>query len=129
MHPTLKIFIAIIAGAVIGGFVNMGIIVLGHEYAPLPKQLAEMTNDDWTFTLLTFPFLAHAIGTFVGGLIAGAIYREKAVMLGIFIGCFFLIGGTMMVFQVESPNSFILVDLIFAYIPMGYLAGKILQKK
>ena len=44
------------------------------------------------------------------------------------IGCFFSLGGIMMVFMLPgTPTWFIALDLIVAYIPMGYLATKILK--
>ena len=41
------------------------------------------------------------------------------------IGVFFLIGGTMSVFMLPAPVWFEILDLSLAYIPMGWLGGKL----
>ena len=56
---------------------------------------------------------------------AKADYNDKFA-LG--IGVFFLLGGITMVFILPSPTWFNALDLSLAYIPMGYLAGKLATK-
>ncbi|NPD46502.1 hypothetical protein [Lentimicrobium sp. S6] len=75
------------------------------------------------------PFLAHALGAFVGALIAGLIAATHKMTFALSIGLVFLIGGIMMVLSVPSPTWFIVVDLVLAYIPMAYFAGKMTTNK
>ena len=74
------------------------------------------------------PFLAHAIGTFVGTLITSLIAISFRIYLAIGVGCFFLVGGIMMIMILPTPLWFICLDLILCYIPMAllgwYLNGK-----
>jgi hypothetical protein len=44
------------------------------------------------------------------------------------IGGWNLFGGIMAATMIPAPLWFILVDLILAYIPMAYLAGKLVTK-
>jgi len=45
------------------------------------------------------------------------------------IGIFFLAGGIANIFMLPSPTWFSVVDLVVAYIPMGYLGGIVAVKK
>ncbi len=42
-------------------------------------------------------------------------------VLALFVGGPFLLGGIMMLMMLPSPMWFIILDLVLAYIPMGYL--------
>ncbi|EMG10421.1 hypothetical protein LEP1GSC151_5427 [Leptospira interrogans serovar Grippotyphosa str. LT2186] len=44
------------------------------------------------------------------------------------IGFLFLIGGIANVMMLPSPLWFTVLDLVGAYLPMGYLAGTLLRK-
>lgn len=74
------------------------------------------------------PFLAHALGTFVGAFLAAKIAFHK-LFAGIFIGAFFLIGGIANSFMLPAPTWFVVVDVVFAYLPVAFLATKFAPKK
>ncbi|WP_343535577.1 hypothetical protein [Pedobacter sp.] len=131
MNPILKNILAVIAGLVIGSMVNMAIIMVSQSIIPLPAGADNTTVEGLKASMhlfepkhYIFPFLAHAIGTFVGAYICARIAAHKMV-LAMFIGLFFLAGGVYMVMMVPSPIWFTLVDLIGAYLPVAYFAGKI----
>jgi hypothetical protein len=44
------------------------------------------------------------------------------------IGLFFLIGGITSVYMLPSPVWYTVLDLVGAYLPMGYLGGKLAGK-
>jgi hypothetical protein len=71
------------------------------------------------------PFLAHALGTFVGAFIAAKIAATSKMIIAIAIGIVFMIGGIMMVMMLPSPLWFDATDLVLAYIPMAYLGAKL----
>lgn len=131
MNPILKNILAVIAGLVIGSMVNTAIIMVSQSIIPLPAGADNTTVEGLKASMhlfepkhYIFPFLAHAIGTFVGAYICARIAAHKMV-LAMFIGLFFLAGGVYMVMMVPSPIWFTLVDLIGAYLPVAYFAGKI----
>jgi len=131
----MKIFINIIAvvlGLVIGMVVNMLIIKYGSVLIPNPDGYIN-TNEEGmraTMHLLTpkhfiIPWLAHALGTLSGAIIAFKIARIHQFYMASIVSLFFLVGGTYMVIILPSPTWFNIVDLGLAYIPMAWIANKI----
>jgi peptidoglycan/LPS O-acetylase OafA/YrhL len=71
-----------------------------------------------------FPFLAHALGTLAGAFLAAKLAANNKKQFALGIGVFSLLGGIAAVYMLPAPMWFNMVDLIGAYIPMAYLAGK-----
>jgi hypothetical protein len=69
------------------------------------------------------PWLAHALGTLVGAFTAAKVAAGHKMKLALGIGILFLLGGIMMVSMVGGPVWFAALDLIGAYLPMGFLGG------
>lgn len=135
MNPIIRNVLAVIAGVILGGIVNMGIITISGSIIPPPEGADTSTTEGLKAAMLLFeprhfimPFLAHALGTFVGALIAALIAIKHKMKLALLIGAFFLIGGIMMVMMVPSPTWFTVLDLALAYIPMAWLGGRIATK-
>ena len=76
-----------------------------------------------------FPFMAHAIGTFAGAFIAAKISKINKKRNAIIVGLLFLVGGASDIFLLPTPLWFAICDLIGAYLPMAYIAGKFAIKK
>ncbi|HRJ31360.1 MAG TPA: hypothetical protein PLV21_02320 [Cyclobacteriaceae bacterium] len=132
MNPILKNTIAVVAGIVVGSFVNMGIIMISGSIIPPPAGADVTTMEGLKESLhlfeprhFIFPFLAHALGTLVGAFVAAKIAATYRITFAIIIGCVFLIGGITNVIMLPSPFWFTLLDLGGAYFPMGYLGGKL----
>ncbi len=135
MNPIIKNILAVIAGAVIGSIVNLLFVNLGPMVIPPPEGADVTTMEGLAATMhlfeprhFIFPFLAHSIGTLVGAVIAAMIAANRKQTYAIVIGVFFLAGGTANVFMLPTPGWYIAVDLIFAYIPMGWLGYRLYQK-
>lgn len=133
MKPILRNILAIIAGLFIGSVVNMGIILISCNFITPPAGVDMTTEEGLKVGMhllepkhFIFPFLAHAIGTFVGAYIAARISTKK-VLFAMIIGAIFLSGGIYMVAILPSPIWFTLVDLLGAYLPVAYFAGKIAE--
>ncbi len=137
MNSFLRNTLAVLAGLVIGSVVNMSILLISSSIIPAPNGIDVSTTEGLKAALplfepkhFLFPFLAHAIGTFAGALTAALIAIKHKTKLAFGIGAFFLFGGIVTnFFTLPSPTWFSLADLIFAYIPMAYLASKIAVKK
>lgn len=130
MSPILKNTLAVIAGLVIGSFVNMAIIIVGPMVIPLPDGVDMSDMDKFAENLKLFkpanfiaPWLAHALGTLVGATIAAKLAASHKLKFAIGISVFFLMGGIMMVSTYGGPMWFAALDLIGAYLPMGLLGG------
>jgi hypothetical protein len=136
MKPILKNTLAILSGLIIGSIVNMAIITYGPIIIPPPIG-ADVTTEEGLKTAMTLfepkhfimPFLAHAIGTFVGAFLTYNIAANYKLLLTYILALFFLAGGIYMVFILPSPLWFSAIDLIAAYIPMAYLAIKLNKKR
>ena len=132
MNPILKNILAVIAGVVIGSVVNMGIITLSPSIIPPPEgvNVTDMESLKASMHLFEpkhfiFPFLAHALGTLAGAFVAALIAATNKMRFALGVGIFFLIGGIANVFMLPSPAWFTVLDLAGAYLPMGWLGGKL----
>ncbi len=136
MNSIIKNSLAVVAGIVIGSVVNMGIITISGSIIPPPNGADVNTTEGLQASMhlfepkhFIFPFLAHALGTFVGAFFAALIAATHKIKFALAIGIFFLIGGIASVFILPSPTWYTIVDLVGAYIPISYVAGKLAIKK
>ncbi|GGG57502.1 hypothetical protein [Bizionia arctica] len=136
MNITVKNMLAVVAGLVIGSIVNMGLISISGSIIPPPEGVDNTTMEGLKESMhlfqskhFIFPFLAHALGTLVGAIIAAKIAATHKITFALVIGVFFLIGGIVSVVMLPSPTWFSILDLVGAYIPMAWLGGKIAIKK
>ncbi|MEO0528883.1 MAG: hypothetical protein AAFZ89_16745, partial [Bacteroidota bacterium] len=79
------------------------------------------------FKYFIFPFLAHALGTLIGAIIAGLIAARHKMTFSMVIGGFFLLGGIIVNIMLPGPIWFAVLDIAVAYIPMAWIGGKIAQ--
>lgn len=135
MNPILKNVLAVVAGVIIGSMVNMGIIMISGSIIPPPEGGDITTMEGLKSTMhlfepkhFIFPFLAHALGTLVGAFVAAIIAAGKKMLTALLVGLFFLIGGTVNIAMLGGPMWFTALDIIVAYMPMGYL-GYVLAKR
>jgi len=120
---------AVLIGFVLGSIVNMVLIAVSPLVIPPPVgvDLSKAENLKASVHLFEakhflFPFLAHAVGTFVGSLVAYGVARSYRSAFAYTIGGLFLAGGIAASFMIPSPAWFIAVDLMLAYLPMAWLA-------
>ena len=136
MNPILKNILAVIAGILLGSVVNMAILAVGGSIVPPPEGADVSTMEGLKASMPLFepkhfimPFLAHAIGAFLGALAAGAIAATHKMKLALGVSAWFLVGGIISVFMLPSPAWFAILDLVGAYLPTGYLAGKLTTRQ
>jgi len=136
MKPGVKNIFAVIAGALLGSAVNMGIILVSGSIIPPPEGADITTMEGLKASMhlfqprhFIFPFLAHALGTFVGAFLAAKMAATNKLGIAFLIGLIFLAGGIANVFMLPSPSWFNALDILGAYLPMAYIAGKLATKK
>lgn len=136
MNPILRNILAVIAGLIFGGALNMGIITISGSIIPPPEGVDPTNMDSLRSSMhlfepqhFIFPFLAHALGTFAGAFLAALIAVSHKLKFAIGIGLVFLIGGIMNIIMLPSPTWFTILDLAGAYIPMAWIGGKIANFK
>ena len=128
----LRNILALIVGLVIGGCVNMALIMLSGSIIPLPagvnpEDIESIKANMHLYEAKHFimPFLAHALGSVVGAVVVSLIVRKHKMKFAIGIGAWFMIGGIVNILMLPSPLWFTVVDLGLAYIPMAILGGKL----
>ncbi|QYO65990.1 hypothetical protein [Leptolyngbya sp. 7M] len=128
----LRNILAVIVGIIIGSVVNMALVMVGPMVVPPPEGVNVETMEGLRAAMsrfeakhFIFPFLAHSIGTLVGALTAAMIAVERKMLVGMVVGCFFLLGGIAAASMLGAPMWYNALDLIFAYIPMAWLGGRL----
>jgi len=136
MNPVLKNILALLIGFIIGGIVNMGIIMISGAVIPPPEGGDVTTMEGLKATMHLFepkhfimPFLAHALGTLAGAFVAAKIATSRNMLFAMLVGVFFFIGGFISVNSLGGPMWFNALDLIVAYFPMAYLGWKLAGSK
>lgn len=129
---------AVLAGALAGGMVNMGLIYAGAALMPPPPGVD--VNDvasidahigEYSVAQLLAPFVAHALGTLVGAFVACRIASTPTSrwVAALVIGALNLLGGIMAVQMIPSaPLWFDVLDLVVAYIPMALLGARLAKR-
>tara|TARA_B110000263_G_C15024525_1_gene381098 strand:+ start:178 stop:570 length:393 start_codon:yes stop_codon:yes gene_type:complete len=125
MKTIFRNILVLLGGCIFGSAVNMGLIIAGNQLIPMADGMNPMDATMWEIKFFIFPFLAHAIGTLSGAFIVAKYTVSYHMILAIFIGIFFLLGGISMVFIMPAPVWFIVADLSLAYIPMGWYGWKL----
>jgi hypothetical protein len=96
----------------------MGIIMISGFVIPPPDGADVTTMEGLQEAMHLFepkhflmPFLAHALGTFIGAVLVAKIAANHKMKFALAIRCFFLIGGIINVILLPSPVWFTLTDL------------------
>ena len=132
MSPIAKNILSVILGFVAGCAVNISLVSLGPSIIRLPEGADVSSSEGLERSMLLFtarhflfPFLGHALGTLVGAFVTAKVAASRHMGLAMGIGGLFLCCGIMMVCTVGGPVWFIIIDLVFAYLPMAFLGGKL----
>lgn len=132
MMTILRNIAAVVVGLLIGGMINMALVIAGPKLIPPPEGI-DMTDAKSLAAgvhLLqpkhfVFPLLAHAVGTFAAGLVAYVAGVGRREWLSYGIGIFSLAGGITAAIMITAPPWFVALDLIGAYLPMAWLATRV----
>jgi hypothetical protein len=132
MKTILRNTFAVIIGLVVGGILNMTLISVS-PYVIAPPAGVDVTDTQSLSTSIhlfepkhfVFPFLAHALGTLAGALVAFLIAASYRSVFAYTIGAVFLAGGIAATFMIPAPVWFIILDLVGAYIPMAWIGTQL----
>ena len=131
----IRNILAVILGLVLGSVVNMAVLAAGHAIMPPPAGFDGTSMEGVASTIhllkpidFIVPFLAHALGPFVGVLVAMFIAASSRKTIAIILGCLFLAGGIAANVMIPAPMWYRVIDVVFAYIPMAFLGWKLSGK-
>lgn len=136
MPHILRNILACLVGLIVGSMVNGGIIAAGATLVPPPEGVnvndaASIAANIHLYQPKHFapPFLAHALGTLAGAVVAVALSARRRMTPAYVIGGIFLLAGIAMCFMIPAPAWFITLDLVVAYIPMAWLGGTLARRR
>ena len=126
MNPILRNILAVVVGAGVCMFLNGWLLGFMMKIIATPKGFD--FNDPTTYGLLEVrhymsPFVAHAVPSLVGGLVAALIAANHKMTFALVVGGLHLLGGVAAAFMIPAPAWFIALDLIVAYLPMAWVGG------
>ena len=132
MSNVVRNVLAVLAGLVIGGIVNMLLVTIGPMVIPPPAGVDVSNMEALSKSMPLFeprhfimPFLAHALGSLVGAIAAYMIAGSHKTQIALVIGAVFLLGGAAASYMLAAPAWFEALDLLVAYLPMAWLGSKI----
>ena len=135
MGRVIRLILAIVAGLVIGGVVNMSLIMVSGSVIPPPAGANVTTTEGLKASMhlfeprhFVFPFLAHSLGTLVGALVAALLTPGRTSGLAYVVGLAFLLGGIASVYMLPAPLWFSALDLVAAYLPMAWLGHRLASR-
>jgi hypothetical protein len=113
----------------------MSLIMVSGKIIPPPPGADVTTMEGLKASLplfeprhFLFPFLAHALGTLVGAAVAWMVAVGPRSVTAYVVGGCFLLGGLANVLMLPAPLWFDVVDLVFAYLPMAWLASRLASR-
>ena len=131
----LRNVLAVVAGLVVGGAVNMALVIASPLVIPPPAGVDVSDPRSLSASLhlfepkhFVFPFLAHALGTLAGALVAFFVAASHRPVFAYVIGAFFLAGGIAAALMIPAPAWFVILDLAAAYLPMAWV-GTLLGRR
>lgn len=132
MNTILRNVLAVVAGIAAGSVVNMALVTLGPSLVPPPAGVDVTSAEGLAKAMplleprhFVMPFLAHALGTLAGALVAFLVAASHKARFAYAIGAVFLAGGIAASFMIPAPAWFIALDLVAAYLPMAWLGAQI----
>ena len=131
----LKNTLAVLVGLTIGSLINGAIISISSTVIAPPDGVDVNTVEGLKAGINLFepkhflvPFIAHAMGTFVGSILTTIIAVTHKLKFALAIGIIFLMAGIVNVIMLPAPVWFNISDLLLAYIPTAFLAYKLVNK-
>lgn len=130
-EPMLRNLAAFLVGAVVCMLGNA--LLLQGMMQLIPPPAGFDVNQLESFRLLEAkhllsPFVAHAVPSLVGALVAALLAGSRRGRVGMSVGGLHLAGGIAAAFLVPAPWWFVVLDLSVAYLPMAYLGVALAER-
>jgi len=123
MSATLRNVLAVVAGILVGMGVNMALVMLGPSLIAPPPGVDVASAEGLAAGIHLFepkhfvmPFLAHALGTYFGALVAWLLAASHKDAFAWLLGVVFLAAGVAACVMIPAPVWFMATDLLLAYL-------------
>ncbi len=128
MNPILRNILAVIIGFAV--CLTLNGLLLGLMMKAIPPPTGFNANVPATYSLLQAkhllsPFMAHALPSIIGGLLAALIAANRKMTFALVVGGLHMIGGIAAAFMIQAPAWFVVLDLAVDYLPMAWIGGKL----
>jgi hypothetical protein len=130
MKKTIYTVLWVVLSLVFGSLINGLIIYIAPLIIKYPEGVSFATEASTIQSMkllqpihFIIPFVAHALGTFISTLLMAIYVKNNFLKLAFFISVLYLFAGVLNVIMYPSPIWFIVLDLVVAYIPLGYLGA------
>lgn len=131
MNPSLRNILAVITGAVVCLVLNGLLLGLMMNWNPAPEGFDPSVMSSYGLLQadhLLNPFVAHAVPSLLGGLIAALLAATHKMTCALVVGGLHLVGGIAAALMIPAPAWFIALDLVVAYLPMAWLGYRISRR-
>lgn len=102
MSARIKNILAVIVGIVVGGVVNMSLIMMSSKIIPLPVGADFTTEAGLKASMhlmepkhFIIPFFAHALHAFIGSMIACKMAANNQMRIALIIGLITFLGAKL----------------------------------
>lgn len=135
IHKRLRKFIAVATGTVSGIVTLFLIETTGHLMSPPPADInindmeaIKAYTANAPVIVFVMLIIAYALGSLLGGYIAGLLSTDKKMDNALSVGGILLGLGTFNLFSLPHPTWVIVVALI-VFIPFSWIGGRLSEKK
>jgi hypothetical protein len=128
MNPTLRNILAVVTGTVVCMVLNGTLLGVMMKLNPAPIGFDPNVIESYALLEskhLMNPFIAHAIASLVGGLVAALLAVSRSMTFALIVGSIHLLGGIGAAFMIPAPAWFVALDLVVAYLPMAWVGGRL----
>jgi hypothetical protein len=130
----LRNIVSVVAGIIASAVLIAIVEVISHKIYPPPtgidfnnKEVLKELMNTMPKGALLMVILAHAIGTFGGGVVTALIATEKRIMFSAITGGVVLIMGIVNLIMLPHPVWFAIADIL-VYIPFAYFGALLALK-
>lgn len=136
MKPIVRNIIAVVLGVGVALVVN-GLIIAQSWKVVAPPAGTDITTFEGLNAAMSLmepkhflmPFLAHALGSLFGAMVASLISANRKLTVAMTVGLIHFIGGFANVMMLPAPMWFNIADLTLAYFPMAFLGYRIFKRR
>ena len=135
MHVLKQRILPVVAGLMTGWIAIFGLEAVNHLFYPPPANLDYTDKAAITDFMNSLPteafellFITWMIGTFLGGLVGGWVYKPNYRNTAIIIGVIIALGSIINMTMIPHP-TWLMIAASIGYVPAAYAGGRLIAIK